>query len=83
MISDWWEGLDWFFDVVQDIRVVARAEHVENALNMSDAELGALAGHARERALDSHTGHVRACQLLGHLEEARAATPIFKSESAP
>jgi spore maturation protein CgeB len=74
VISDWWEGLDWFFDVVRDIRVVARAEHVENALNLSDAELRALAAHARERTLDDHTGHVRARQLLQYLEEARPAT---------
>jgi len=82
VISDWWEGLDWFFDVVRDIRVVARAEHVENALNMPGSELRALAGHARERTLDDHTGQVRACQLLKYLEEARSATTPLNSESA-
>lgn len=82
VITDWWEGLDWFFDVARDIRVVARAEHVENALNMPDAELRALAEHARERTLDGHTGQVRARQLLQYLEEARAVTATLKSESA-
>ncbi len=80
VISDWWEGLDWFFDVVRDIRVVARAEHVENALNVPDAELRALAAHARERTLDDHTGQARAYQLLEYLEEARSAASL-KSES--
>lgn len=73
MISDWWEGLDWFFDVVRDLRVVAKAEHVENALRMPDAELHALARHARQRTLDDHTGTVRARQLLQYFEEARFA----------
>lgn len=82
VISDWWEGLDWFFDVVRDIRVVARAEHVENALNMPGSELRALAAHARERTLDDHTGQVRARQLLQYLEEAHTAATVLKSESA-
>ena len=82
VISDWWEGLDWFFDVVRDIRVVTRAEHVENALDMADGELRALGAHARERALDDHTGQVRARQLLQYLEEARAAAMNERSEAA-
>jgi spore maturation protein CgeB len=82
LLSDWWEGLDWFFDVVHDLRVVARTEHVENALNLPDAELQALAAHARERTLDDHTGQVRARQLLQHLEEARTAGLAEKSEAA-
>jgi spore maturation protein CgeB len=81
VLSDWWEGLDWFFDVVHDIRVVARAEQVEQALKLPDAELRALAAHARERTLDDHTGQVRARQLLQYLEEARAAVPA-ESEAA-
>jgi spore maturation protein CgeB len=82
VISDWWDGLDWFFDVVRDIRVVARAEHVETALNMSATELRALAAHARERTLDDHTGQVRARQLLQYLEEARSRTATLKSKVA-
>jgi spore maturation protein CgeB len=82
VISDWWEGLDWFFDVVRDIRVVSRAEHVENALAMSDHELRSLAAHARQRTLDDHTGLARARQLLLYFEEANAGTRSPESESA-
>jgi len=70
LISDWWEGLDWFFDARRDIQVVATAEHVENALNMDDGELRALAAHARQRTLNDHTGQVRARQLLQYFEDA-------------
>lgn len=83
LISDWWEGLDWFFDVARDLRVVSRAEHVEQALAMPDAELLALARHARQRTLDDHTGSVRARQLLDYLEEARAGAAKKESEVAP
>lgn len=82
ILSDWWEGLDRFFDVVRDLRVVTRAEHVEGALNLSDTELSALAAHARERTLDDHTGRVRAGQLLQYVEEARATLVAEKSEAA-
>ncbi len=74
LISDWWEGLDWFFDVVRDLRVVSRPEHVEQALTMADDELQALARHARQRTLDDHTGAVRANQLLRYLDEANSAS---------
>jgi spore maturation protein CgeB len=82
VISDWWEGLDWFFDVARDLRVAARAEHVENALDMAETELRALGAHARERALDDHTGQVRARQLLEYLEEAGAAATSERNEAA-
>ena len=82
LISDWWEGLDWFFDVVRDLRVVSRTEHVEQAMAKPDVDLQALARHARERTLDDHTGQVRARQLLEYLEEARAGTARAESEVA-
>lgn len=80
LISDWWEGLDWFFDVVRDLRVVSRPEHVEHALSMPEEELAALAKHARERTLDDHTGRVRAQQLLQYLEEVGSARIPSESE---
>jgi spore maturation protein CgeB len=81
LISDWWDGLDWFFDVVHDIRVVTRAEHVTDALNLSDYELLELARHARQRTLDDHTGQSRARQLLEYFEQARSTTSSVSSEA--
>lgn len=73
LITDWWEGLDCFFDLAHDLRVVSRPEHVEQALGMEDSELRRLARHARQRTLEDHTGRVRAMQLLQYLEEARSS----------
>lgn len=83
LISDWWEGLDWFFDVVRDMRVVSRPEHVEQALKMDDGELQALARHARQRTLEDHTGSVRASHLLHYLEEASSARSETREISTP
>lgn len=82
VITDWWEGLDWFFDVAGDLLVVDRPEHMEQAMAMSDADLSALARQARQRTLDDHTGQVRARQLLEYLEEARAGAELKESEAA-
>jgi spore maturation protein CgeB len=74
LITDAWEGLDSFFDLHSELRVVANAEDVQQALLMPDAELASMAAQARQRTLDEHTGMVRARQLLSYLEEARTIT---------
>jgi len=73
LITDWWEGLDSFFDVGRDLCIVSRPEEVEQALEMDDSDLRRLARRARQRTLDDHTGQVRAMQLLQYLEEARSS----------
>ena len=76
VITDEWEGLDGFFDLQNDLRVVRTADDVEQALLMPDAELGAMASRARARTLDEHTGMARAQQLLAYFEEARSSTNV-------
>ncbi|HJT52795.1 MAG TPA: glycosyltransferase [Candidatus Angelobacter sp.] len=70
LITDWWEGLDRFFDLGRDLQVVSRAEDVEQAMARDNGDLQRMALRARERTLHEHTGEVRARQLLGYLEEA-------------
>lgn len=82
LISDWWEGLEHFFDPCGEIRVVRSPEDVEDALALPDVELEKMAARARERTLDQHTGMVRAGQLLAYLEEARSAASNIGSEVA-
>jgi spore maturation protein CgeB len=74
LITDTWEGLNSFFDLRSELRVVASAEDVQDALSTPDAELQSMACQARQRTLDEHTGLVRARQLLQYLEEARSGT---------
>ena len=75
LITDHWEGLDSFFDPDRDLRVVTSPEDVEEALNLPDDELRTMAANARQRALDEHTGSVRALQLLRYFEEANSTVP--------
>lgn len=83
LITDTWDGLDSFFDLQSELRVVTSAEGVEAALNSPDDELQSVAARARQRTLDEHTGNVRARQLLQYIEEARSgANASMKKEVA-
>lgn len=70
ILTDWWEGLDAFFDPEHELCVVRTAEDVLACLSLSDGELRAKAERARSRTLADHTGDRRATQLLAHCEEA-------------
>jgi spore maturation protein CgeB len=82
VISDWWEGLENFFDPRAEIRVVRSPEDVEDALRMSDSQIIEMADRARQRTLEEHTGQVRARQLLAYFEEARGVASNLSSEVA-
>ncbi len=72
LITDSWEGLETFFDLQNELQVVAGPEDVEAALSSPDSQLQSMAARARQRTLDEHTGNVRARQLLQYLEQARS-----------
>ena len=80
LITDSWEGLDSFFDLQHELRVVARASDVEEALAEPDCILRSMAARARQRTLEEHTGAVRARQLLEYLEQARSLDPVRKEK---
>lgn len=71
ILTDWWEGLDFFFDPQRDLCTVNSASDVVAALQKPDAELAQIAERARCRTLDEHTGERRAAEFLSHCEEAR------------
>jgi spore maturation protein CgeB len=70
MLTDRWQGLDTFFDLANELRVVATADDVLAGLSLSDGELRAIGERARERTLAEHTGERRAAELLAYCEEA-------------
>jgi spore maturation protein CgeB len=81
LITDAWDGLDSFFDLESQLRVVTSAEDVEAALSSSDEELQSMADRARQRTLDEHSGKVRAHQLLQYIEEARSGANASMNKS--
>lgn len=70
VFTDWWPGLDTFFDVANELCVVATAGDVLAGLSLGDGELRDLGERARERTLDEHTGERRAAELLAYCERA-------------
>jgi spore maturation protein CgeB len=75
VISDWWEGLDAFFEPGSEILVVADGDDVARYLvDVREAELRALGARARARVLREHTPQCRVRELEQHVAEvARAA----------
>lgn len=63
IISDWWEGLDEFFLPGREILIARTTDDVLAALEISDAELAAIAAAAQERTLAQHTAEHRAEEL--------------------
>ena len=55
IVTDWWEGLETFFERDQLIVCTSTAE-VLSALASSKTDLQRIAGRARTRTLDEHTG---------------------------
>ncbi len=76
IISDWFEGLDHFFRIGEELLIAHSAEDVLRALDMPEEELRDTGRRARERTLDEHTGEHRAKQLIRYCEQAASGTGI-------
>jgi spore maturation protein CgeB len=70
ILTDYWQGLDAFFDPERELHVVRTPEEVLACLDMPLSELNEAAQRARERTLDEHTGERRAAEFLAHCSEA-------------
>jgi spore maturation protein CgeB len=68
VISDWWEGLDQFFDPWSEIVIARARDEVLSALELPDAERLRIGRLGRERTLDCHTASMRARELEQLLE---------------
>jgi spore maturation protein CgeB len=70
VLSDWWEGLDEFFEPGSEILVGCRSEDTIEALKMPPEQLAQIGRAARERALAQHTADHRANDLETALDSA-------------
>ena len=68
VLSDWWEGLDAFFEPGREVLIARSTEDAVNAIELSDAELAKVARAARERTLNEHTADHRARELEQAIE---------------
>jgi spore maturation protein CgeB len=60
ILSDWWEGLDAFFEPGREILVATATDDALRAIDMGGGELAAIGRAARERTLACHTAEARA-----------------------
>ncbi len=60
VLSDWWPGIDAFFEPDREILIARSTDDALAALDRSAAELAAIAAAARERVLHDHTSARRA-----------------------
>jgi spore maturation protein CgeB len=70
-VTDWWEGLDFFFTPGSELLIARDGAQVVAALEADDCELQRIARAGRERVLAEHTSDCRAGELLSALEQAR------------
>ncbi len=70
LVSDWWEGLEAFFQPECEIFIARTAEDVVEVLRLPDEALARVARAARERTLEEHTAQRRALELERLIEQA-------------
>ncbi|MBX6322792.1 MAG: glycosyltransferase [Rhodospirillaceae bacterium] len=81
ILSDWWPGLDTFFDPGREIIVAHDSADAVDALDGDDGELRRLGERARDRVLAEHTSQRRAAEFEAALAQAGASSPPAMMEA--
>ncbi len=68
ILSDWWEGLDQFFNPGEEIIIARKADDTIEALDLGPDELTRIADRAYDRVMAEHTADARATELETILE---------------
>jgi spore maturation protein CgeB len=79
VLTDYWEGLEHFFEPGREILLARDSEEAVDAISRDQASLAHLARAARERVLAEHTAAHRARELTRLLEPAlrkQARVPV-------
>jgi spore maturation protein CgeB len=76
ILTDWWEGLDAFFDPGREILVARSTEDALAALDLPQPEREAIARRGRERTLAEHTSTRRAREMIAAFEMAAAGRGV-------
>ena len=78
VLSDWWEGLDTFFEPGREILIASSTSEATSAIQQDCSTLRAVGRKAKQRALECHTADIRARQFINLVEspgeELRAET---------
>jgi spore maturation protein CgeB len=82
ILSDYWEGIEYFFEPGVEILPARESEDTLRALELTDAELNRISRAARERTLEEHSAVRRAEELEAICESALRPAGEFKCSVA-
>lgn len=81
VISDYWEGLDTFFSLDDEILLSSTPEHTMRYLcSMSDSERQNIGFRARKKVLSKHTALHRAQELENYIHEVKRKQKLYLSD---
>jgi spore maturation protein CgeB len=83
ILSDYWDGLDQFFEPGREILIGRTRQDTLAVLDLSLSELASIARLAKERTLSCHTADHRARQLLDLIADPSDAGQGAEQESCP
>uniref|UniRef100_Q022U9 Spore protein YkvP/CgeB glycosyl transferase-like domain-containing protein n=1 Tax=Solibacter usitatus (strain Ellin6076) TaxID=234267 RepID=Q022U9_SOLUE len=81
VLSDYWQGLEQFFEPGQEILVAENTASAVEALDRSPEDLVRIAAAARERAIADHSAVVRAEQLETILDSTRVRGTAWREQA--
>ncbi len=73
IISDYWKGMEEFFEPGTEILIAESTGEVQHYLNFSEEDRLQLSKQARNKILKNHTSRERAKELAGYVDELRKA----------
>jgi hypothetical protein len=82
VVSDWFDGLETFFQPGEEILVARTVQDAIEAVAAPREELAWIGRRARDRALAEHTADVRARQLVAFCEAAARGSGIERAGGA-
>jgi len=77
VLSDWWTGLDCFFQPGEEILIAGSSAEAISAITKDRSILNGIGARARQRALDCHTAKVRAQRLIQLIESPTSDGEAF------
>jgi spore maturation protein CgeB len=80
VISDWWEGLDAFFEPGRELLIARSTADTVAALDLPAEDIAQIGRAARERVLDEHTSAHRARELVELLRDLGAEQPAVAEQ---
>jgi spore maturation protein CgeB len=80
ILTDEWDGLEYFFEPGPEVLVARTTGHAMDALAMGPEKLAAIGRAGRERVLAAHTAERRALELENILEAA-VSLPVEQAEA--